>query len=127
MGESRHTNQSLGKVLIIDDEEAILKMLSQTLTRKGYSPDIVTNAGEGLAKIQSEKYCFIITDIKMPDISGAKVASEVKRIKGNQIPVIGMSGTPWLLDENLFDAVLSKPFFREELIDIIDNLSNYPI
>jgi DNA-binding response OmpR family regulator len=123
MGESRHTNQSLGNVLIIDDEEAILKMLSQTLTRRGYTPDIVTNAEEGLAKIQSENYSFIITDIKMPGISGAKVASEVKKTKGSQTPVIGMSGTPWLLDENLFDAVLPKPFFRKELIDIIDNLT----
>jgi DNA-binding response OmpR family regulator len=123
MGESRHTNQSLGKVLIIDDEEAILKMLSQTLSRKGYSPDIATTAGEGLEKIKSENYCFIITDIKMPGVSGAKVASEAKKIKGSQMPVIGMSGTPWLLDENLFDAVLPKPFFRKELIDIIDNLT----
>lgn len=106
-------------VLVIDDEAAILEVLEIVLTNKGMKVDTAENGAEGIRKIESNDYDIIITDIKMPGISGEKVLAEVKRIKGDTLPVIGMSGTPWLLDANLFDAVLSKPYTREDLFEVI--------
>jgi len=106
-------------ILIIDDEYGILKVLKLILTRKGKNVDTAVNGEEGLKKIQKNSYDLILTDIKMPKISGKEVLAEVKRIKGNTVPVIGMSGTPWLLDQDLFDAVLDKPSTKQKLFATI--------
>ncbi len=59
----------------------------------------------------------------MPGKSGRNVLDEVRKVNGSSLPVIGMSGTPWLLGEGLFDAVLIKPFTREQLFEAIKNVT----
>ena len=95
------------KILVIDDEAAILRLLSEILTRQGHEVDTAQGGKKGIQKIQSNPYDIIITDIKMPGVSGLDVLKEVKRIKGRVLPVIAISGTPWLQDRGLFDAVLT--------------------
>lgn len=106
-------------ILVVDDELAILKLLDHVLSRKGFQIDTVSCGEAGLEKIKSGQYNLVITDIKMPGIGGEEFARVVKDLKGECLPVIGMSGTPWLLDCNLFDAVLSKPFLKNDLYDAI--------
>jgi DNA-binding response OmpR family regulator len=62
----------------------------------------------------------------MPDVSGRQVSRELKKIKGNTIPVVGMSGTPWLLDHDLFDAVLPKPYSLKKLFAVISSMARVP-
>lgn len=50
----------------------------------------------------------------MPGISGNHLLAYSKDNK-ESLPFIGMSGTPWLVNEKLFDGVLSKPFSNDEL------------
>ncbi len=110
-------------ILIIDDEAAILRLLSTILTRQGHEVDTAESGKEGIQNVQSNSYDIIITDIKMPGVSGIDVLKEAKRIKGRSLPVIGISGTPWLLDKGLFDAVLTKPFTRDKLFEVIKNVT----
>jgi len=114
------------KVLIIDDETAILKMVSKVLSRKGYCVEIAENGEEGINKIESNDYNLILTDIKMPGISGEQVADTLKNIKDRRTPIVGMSGTPWLLDEDIFDAVISKPCASDELLKVINQIVKNP-
>ena len=107
-------------VLIIDDELPILKMLKLQLTRMGFNVDIAESGEEGIEKINSNAYDLILTDIKMPDISGDQILQYVKTKKGSTLPVVGMSGTPWLLDQNDFNAVLSKPCSMKETVATIN-------
>ena len=106
-------------ILIIDDEKAILRLLKTILAKKKHNIDTAINGEEGLKKIRYNSYDFILTDIKMPGISGKEIVIEIKKITGDIIPVIGMSGTPWLLDDGLFDAVLIKPFTQQALFTTI--------
>jgi len=108
-------------ILVIDDELPILNMLKSTLTRNGYAVDTAQSGEEGLKKNRSNYYNLILTDIQMPGISGIQVLKHLKNDK-NSTRVIGMSGTPWLLDQNNFDAVLSKPCSLNELKDTIDRV-----
>jgi DNA-binding response OmpR family regulator len=110
------------KIFIIDDEEPILKMMVCMLARKGHAVETASSGEQGLRKIKSTSYDLIITDMKMPGISGDEILKEIRRIRGHTVSVIGMSGTPWLLDSNLFDAVLSKPFCQEDLLNVIKNI-----
>ena len=111
-------------ILVIDDEVPILKMLKLQLTRMGFNVDTAESGGEGIEKINSNTYDLIFTDIKMPDISGDQILRYVKSKKGNTLPVIGMSGTPWLLDQNNFNAVLSKPCSFKDTLATINHLIN---
>jgi len=110
------------RVLVIDDEASILAMLSKVLSRKGYKTDIAHNGEEGIEKIKSNEYHLVLTDILMGKMSGDEVLKNVRNLKGNGIPVIAMSGTPWLLDQSIFDAVLPKPCSIQELTEVVSNL-----
>jgi len=113
-------------ILIIDDEAPILKLLSKVLSREGYRIDTAENGEEGIKKIESNDYNLILTDIKMPGISGEQVAILLKDIKEKRTPIVGMSGTPWLLNEDMFDAVLAKPCSKENLFNVVCNLIRKP-
>jgi len=117
-------NCPIGKsILIIDDEKPILEMLKFSLSRKGYPVDTAANGEEGIRKMENNEYNLILTDIKMPGISGHQVLEHIRNKTKKLIPVVGMSGTPWFLDRSGFDAVLSKPCYMKELLDLIQKFT----
>lgn len=108
------------KVLIIDDDKIFLEMLKQRLSRIGFVVAVAGNAEEGINKINSNPYDLIFTDIKMPGMSGNDVFNYVRTNVKKSIPVIAMSGTPWLTEKSSFDAVITKPFCKEELLNVVN-------
>lgn len=115
--------QKLSKILVVDDEPAILDLLSKVFDREGYTIDTAESGEAGIKKINAKDYQLILTDIKMEGLSGNDVFLRAKHIKRDSVPlVIGMSGTPWLLDDHNFDAVLPKPFSIKDLFYAINQL-----
>ena len=113
------------RVLAIDDEPAVLRILALMLKKIGFKEvDTAENGGQGISKIDRNAYDLIFTDIKMAGLTGVQVLDHIRNIN-NSIPVIGISGTPWLLTDQ-FDAVLSKPFTKSELIEILDTIDKKP-
>jgi CheY-like chemotaxis protein len=110
-------------VLIIDDEPSVLRLLVLCLERIGYRTDTALTGEEGLEKIRTIRYCLIMTDILMPGISGNQVADGLKKGLNTATPVIGMSGTPWLIEKNRFDAVISKPCSIKEIQQTVIRLT----
>ena len=113
-------NQSLYPILIIDDEPAILKFLVLCLSRRGYSVDTAETGEEGIKKIKVNNYSLIITDLIMPGLSGDQIYKFLRDTVKKTTPIIGMSGTPWLLGRNDFDAVLAKPCSIKEILKVIN-------
>ncbi|MFN2357710.1 MAG: response regulator [Desulfotignum sp.] len=109
------------RVLVIDDETAILRMLAMALSRKGYHVDTADNGELGIKMLKSNQYHLVITDMQMGKISGEEVLLEARELKGDNLPVIAMSGTPWLMDKQLFDAVLPKPYSLKLLFELVQN------
>lgn len=110
------------RILIVDDEPLILKFLSKLLTLNDFHVDTAANGEEAILKIGTKNYDLIITDMKMPGISGEQVLTYIKTSKNQSASIIGMSGTPWRLNDNLFDAVLPKPFSNNELFKCLEDL-----
>lgn len=80
-------------ILLIDDEEAIIKMLSQSLERLGYEITSSNSPIEALEIFQSSPQAFdlIVTDMSMPKISGDKLASKLLAIRAD-IPIVVCTG-----------------------------------
>ncbi|EMS81182.1 response regulator [Desulfotignum phosphitoxidans] len=109
-------------VLIIDDEPSVLRLLVLCLERIGYRTDTALTGEEGLEKIRTTRYCLIMTDILMPGISGNQVADVLKNGLNAATPVIGMSGTSWLIEKDRFDAVINKPCSIKEIQQMVIRL-----
>ena len=74
-------------ILVVDDEPNALFGLCQILTDKGFKVIPAGNGKEALERLKTESINIIITDEKMPDLSGMELLSEVKKLD-KQIPVI---------------------------------------
>ncbi len=104
-------------VLVIDDEQMIRDMLTQALSRVDFAVETAENALGGIAKFESGAYDLVITDVRMPGRDGHSVVNHIRLSERRKTPVIGVSGTPWLLQNGDFDEVLYKPFAIHMLIE----------
>src|SRR6266542_2554551 len=109
----------VAKILVVDDEPSILKLLKEALTQWGYQVECVGTGAEALEAIRTVLYDAAITDIRMPEMSGLDLLREIKR-HDESIEVIVMTGYPTIssaveaLKEGAYDY-LSKPLILDEL------------
>jgi PAS domain S-box-containing protein len=66
------------KILVVDDEEAILTFLSRLLTEWGHSVETVNNANTALERLKTERYSLILLDIKLPGMSGIELYRHIE-------------------------------------------------
>ena len=114
-------------ILVIDDERMISDVLQAALTIHGYSVETASGGYDGLRMFKEGSFDLVITDIRMPDIDGIEVARFIRSSDKPQTPIIAMSGTPWLMDNNGFDFTISKPFSVKILMDAVKELTLNPI
>ena len=107
------------KILIVDDEPKILKILSVMLKTKGYNVDTAENAKIALEKLKHNNFDLIISDIKMPEIDGIQFMKIVFE-KYWQIPFIfitafaDVDSAVQAMREGAIDYI-SKPFEEERI------------
>jgi CheY-like chemotaxis protein len=118
------------RILVVDDEAAIMDTLSYALTIEGY--DVVT-AGNGpaaLAAMHGKKPDLVICDYMMPEMTGAQLAMEMRATRQcADIPVILCTGAHIAQAESqagLFDVILTKPYPVPTLLHHIDQLMPLP-
>jgi len=113
----------VGRVLAIDDEKAILDMLERALTLFGFTVEVASSGEEGIEKFENDRFDAVVTDILMPGVDGVSVLNYIRKSSRANTPVIGISGTPWLLQNESFDLILDKPFSIKSLIDSVKQLT----
>jgi len=116
----------MSTILVIDDEKGILKLMHQALTNYGHLVETADDGQEGIRKFDAGCFDIVITDIRMPLIDGNGVVAHIRKSEKQSIPVIAISGTPWLPEGDNFDMVLSKPFPLKQLIESIRSLAPVP-
>ena len=112
----------MSTILVIDDEKGILQLMHEALTMYGHKVETADDGLEGIRKFDDGYFDIVITDVRMPVIDGNGVAAHIRKSEKQCIPVIGISGTPWLLEADNFDMVLSKPFPLKQLLNCIRSL-----
>src|SRR4029453_9005300 len=109
----------VAKILVVDDEPSILKLLKEALTQWGYQVVCVGTGSEALEAIRTELFDAAITDIRMPEMSGLDLLREIKR-HDDSIEVVVMTGYPTIasaveaLKEGAYNY-LSNPLIPDEL------------
>lgn len=110
------------KILVVDDEEDILELVTYNLTREGYQIAGAISGEEALRKARAVTYDLVLLDLMLPGIDGLEVA---KRLKGNAktqaVPIIMLSAKGEEADivtglELGADDYITKPFSPRVLI-----------
>ncbi len=120
-------NKPLAKLLVVDDDEDIAQVLKMGLLKNGFLVDTFTDPEEALKNFQSdsESYCLVLSDIRMPSISGILLSRKVKEVNPN-VKVVLM--TAFEIRDNEFsklfpstqvDGFVQKPVAIKDLTDKI--------
>lgn len=112
----------MDRILVIDDEPSISELICEVLERVGYTVETARNGMEGLQWLENEDFDLVVTDMCMPGVNGDFIVRHIRSSDRSVTPVIGISGTPWLLDGVGFDAVLPKPFSLKALVDMVQQV-----
>ena len=81
-------------ILIVDDESLFRDYLKEIVTRMGFNGDEAVNGKEAIEKIKGKEYDIIITDIRMPEVTGMDVLKEAKSLQPNaEVLMITAFGT----------------------------------
>ena len=109
----------LAPILVVDDESEMRSALSHALTRGGFSVENAASGTEALVKLKKDAFSMVITDLKMPEMSGMEVLDAAKKISP-KVPVIMITAFGSIhnaveaMQEGAADYLL-KPFSFETL------------
>ncbi|NQE37215.1 response regulator [Microcoleus asticus] len=124
---SNQTEENKGNILIVDDTPENLQVLSATLSDRGYKVRGVINGKMAIRAARSGSPDLILLDIKMPEIDGYQVCTQLKADpKTSEIPVIFISALDEVLDKVTAFKVggvdyITKPFHVAEVLARIEN------
>jgi len=112
-------------ILIVEDEESLLKLFSEFLSQKGYRVDTASNGAVACEKLQGHIYDLVLIDLKLPDMNGIELVKLVKENSPDTISVIvsGHATIELTLDAislGAFDFLL-KPIQLAKLAIVVEN------
>ena len=120
------------KILVVDDEPTIVRLMEFVLARQGHQMLIAVNGEEALEKIRAHKPDLVLLDIMMPRIDGYEVAQQVRADPETaSLPIIMLSAKAQTEDirrgaEVGVDAYVTKPFSPEHLVQVVtDHLQRF--
>ena len=116
------------RILVVEDEESLLKLETILLTTKGYD---VTGVADGMAALQvmeSNPPDLVILDIMLPEIDGFEVCTRIKaNPKTSSIPVVMLTAKKNSQDFTRglqvgAEAYITKPFKSARVVEVIEGL-----
>jgi DNA-binding NtrC family response regulator len=114
-----------GKILIVDDEENLCRILRSILSDEGYEVDVAHDGNQAIERLNQGSYECLLTDVRMPNMDGLALLREARKKDPDQI-VIAMTAygnvqlAQEVMREGAFDYII-KPFDNDELLRIIRN------
>jgi len=129
----------MSRILIIDDESDVRTAMARVLERAGHQVEVADSGEAGMRAFQMRGADLIVTDVIMPGLNGVELVKQLRdaRFEGRIIVISGggnlaaagyqpgaITTTAYLAaaTKSGADAVLSKPFERQELVDLVNSL-----
>ena len=122
-------NKEKKKILVLDDEEMIRDLLKETFQKKKYEVEIAVDGNEALKKIQANHFDLLVTDLRLPDISGMDILSRVKK-KHPEMGIImitaygSIKNAVKAMKQGAFDYI-AKPFNLDEMEMVVEKFFKY--
>jgi twitching motility two-component system response regulator PilG len=119
---------SNNRILIVEDEESLLKLESILLTSRGYHVRGVTDGASALKEIAENRPDLVLLDIMMPGIDGFEVCRRIKEDPlTKSIPVVMLTAKKSSMDQARgvqvgADAYITKPFKSVKIMEVIEGL-----
>jgi DNA-binding response OmpR family regulator len=117
------------KVLVVDDDEDLAKLVQIILTQEGYEVSWAPNGKVGIEMVDSFEPDLIILDVMMPELDGFSACKKLKDSDKSEIPIILLTGvaeqirtTDYPLDGVLrsdAEEYLEKPVNPEEILKVV--------
>jgi DNA-binding response OmpR family regulator len=108
------------KILIIEDERRLARLLKQGLEENGFTVDLAHDGAEGQFQVENYPYDAVLLDLMLPEVDGLTILASLRE-RGNDVPVLIITARGEVEDRirglNLgADDYLAKPFDLDELI-----------
>lgn len=108
-----------GKILIIDDDEKLNRLLTDYLSKMGFTVLTATLPSEGLEKLEEETPDLVILDVMLPEMDGFEVCRTIRQ--SSSVPVVMLTARGEVMDRVVgleigADDYLPKPFEPRELV-----------
>jgi len=116
------------KILIVDDEPNIIKLVESRLKAHGYDVITASDGQEALDKARKENPDLIILDIMLPKLDGRQVCRMLRaEMQFNPVPIVMLTACGQAADikdgmEGGADAYIAKPFESNTLMGIVEGL-----
>ena len=116
--EDRFVPTGNERILVVDDEAAIIKLEETLLKKLGYKVTSRTGSIEALEKFRKDPYAFdlVLTDMAMPNMTGEKLAMEMISIRPD-LPVIMCTGFSERIDKQKAEAIGVKGFLMKPVVN----------
>jgi CheY-like chemotaxis protein len=118
------------RVLVIDDEPLLRRLLSHLLTRAGFQVTEAVGGADGIRQLREAPVDLVLTDLRMPDCSGWEVARAARQFSPS-LPVVLVTGSseaeraaPEL--RAMVRAIIPKPVYAETLLPMVSALMAFP-
>jgi len=116
------------RILVVEDEESLLKLESILLSSKGYSVTGVMDGRSALEEVRANKPDLVILDIMLPEVDGFEVCRQIKEDPDTRhIPVLILTAKKNSQDVTRgqqvgCDAYITKPFKSVKVLDMVQDL-----
>jgi DNA-binding NtrC family response regulator len=110
------------RLLIVDDELALLGLLKRYLERLGYQVDLAATAEDALAGFTEDpkRYSCVLTDLTLPGMNGEQLAERLRELNP-KLPVIISSGYPYE-PKSPRTRFLQKPYLPQMLVETVEKV-----
>ncbi len=122
----RASDSNSRDILVLDDDQVVLLAIKETLERERYKVQAFSNAREALVALEGTRFATIISDQRMPEMTGLEFLDKCKRIQkhASRILITGVLTLNTVIEAvnrgEIFRFV-AKPWIREELIATVEN------
>ncbi len=123
---SRHAGEH---ILVVDDEPAILELVSDVLRESGYQVETASNGLEALGRVEARHPALVLLDVRMPILDGAEFVREIRQ-RRIEVPILIMSAGPtadrWATTLGVQGSV-AKPFRVADLVAAASRFVRVPL
>ncbi len=127
----RYCRENMKKILLVEDEELIINLLSKKLAGLGFDVDLAMDGREGMKRMRENLPDLVLLDIVMPKMGGFEVIKEMKEdplLAKIPVIIISNSGQPLELDKakkmGVADWLVKTEFDPKEVVEKINKYIN---